>query len=586
MKAHVMCILLAAILASAIKAEGDTDSQPDLKDKNKAAAEAKPHESTQKNTNHDAKHSDSSNKKVKKHKNIVEWLFFKEEDEKNNHQCNPEFIHSYHLYLMTDREENHKNYICPYVKHDCCSFQSQKMVQALWRRISEPRLQRVLTRNLYHIEGILNAMKDILSLFEKNHLPPHAKYSAECLESISELTEYVQQGVVEKFNLMYMMIKKGFNNLYKFKKQFYCAICDKDNVEHIDLTNKLIFFSDDFCTELSKNHKDISWFLNYELKNYFLTIRNYVLCYRDKNYLLVKNLYEFKSNQEMIKTMAQCRDEQDCREYCEGYSFTGLPDMFIGQFEHLAAMKEFLDFNKPDNRGFFDKEEFLNEDEKLQQAKDDEESDRKDESFNNAVKNATEGADASMSKHDFYQQGKALEEVQWDFFKKSFDMHKQRMIRKKMSQIRGKIESEFQAINLKENFLTVQHAKHNLINFMTKIRPDGINPYKRLDLENIYKVNSNLTYFGVEISNTVGELLNLNETNTLKKMVNVTKLMGDDKSSQDSMNQYLESKIFKNMANTKFNMIENPYIEAKDSVSIWKSIIGVFSSIALFVFSF
>ena len=179
-----------------------------------------------------------------------------------------------------------------------------------------------------------------------------------------------------------------------------------------------------------------------------------------------------------------------------------------------------------------------------------------------------------------------MEEVQWDFFKKSFDMHKQRMIRKKMSQIRGKIDSEFQPINLKENFLTVQHAKHNLINFMTKIRPDGMNPYKRLDLENIYKVNSNLTYFGVEISNTVGELLNLNETDTLKKMVNVTKLMGDDKSSQDSMQQYVESKIFKNMADTKFNMIENPYIETKDSMSIMKTFASIFGSMALFVFSF
>lgn len=588
MRITTLYIVLTFFLISVVKLNDDVENTQEIQEiAAKGEENARKHEEGKKSghssdTGNDAqKHT-----KHKKQKNFIEWLFFPEEKDKDTPTCNPEFIHSYHLYLITDREENHKNFLCPYIKKDCCSFQSQKMIQALWKRISEPRLQRVLTRNLFHVESIITSMKQVIELFTQTKLPAHAKYSAECLESIQELTEYVDQGVVEKFNLMFMLIKKGFNNLYKFKKQFYCAICDQDNVENIDLGNKLIFFSEEFCTSLSKDYKDISWFLNYELKNYFTTIRNYVLCYRDKNYLLAKNLYEFRNNHDMITTMAKCRDAQDCRSYCEGYSFTTLQEMFIGQYEQLAAMKEFLDLNKPDNRGFFDKQEILNEDEELQHAKDNEEADRNDERYNKAVEAATGGNTNGGVKKDFYKDGKAVEAVQWDFFKKSFDMHKQRMIRKKMAIIRAKIETEFQPINLKENFLTVKDAKHNLINFLTKIGPKGMNPYDRLDKENIYVVNANLTFFNIDISNTVNELLNLNETDTLKKMVNVTKLMGDDKVATDNMQKYVESKIFKNMTESKFSMVENPYIDIKDSQSIWKSIFKVLGGVVVFIFSF
>lgn len=533
------------------------------------------------------KSSSTPEKKVKeqKSKNFIEWLFFPKEESHDNSQCNPQFIHSYHLFIKNDREEREKNYICPYIKRDCCSFQSQKMIQVLWKRISEPRLQRVLTSRLYHIESVLNDMKNIIELFTKTKLPPHAKYSAECLESIQDLNQYVSQGVIEKFDIMYMMIKKGFNTLYKFKKQFYCSICNNDNVEYFDLGNKLIYFSNNFCGQLSNEFKDISWFLNYELKNYFTTIRNYILCYRDKNYLLANNVYEFKSDQDMIKNMAQCRDKQECSAYCEEYSLTGLPDMFIGQHEHLSAMKNFLDYNKPDNRGFFDKKEIMTEDEELQEAKDEEEADREDMRFKEAVKEATEGKEAEENaKHDFYKDGKPIEQVQWDFFKKSFDMHKQRLVRKKMASIRTKIESEYQPINLKENFLTVKNAKHNIINFMTKIKSRGLNPYHFLDREKIYKVNGHLKFFSVEVSNTVGELLNINETSALKKMVNVTKLMGENKVESDSMQQYIESKIFKNMTETKFSMIENPYIDVGSRVTISKAVFSIICGLIAFVF--
>lgn len=69
-------------------------------------------------------------------------------------------------------------------------------------------------------------MKDLLGLFENAFLPLNEKYSAECLTSMDDMTVFVNTNLSEKLDEMYEAIKKKFNLQYKFKKQFYCNICN------------------------------------------------------------------------------------------------------------------------------------------------------------------------------------------------------------------------------------------------------------------------------------------------------------------------------------------------------------------------
>lgn len=490
--------------------------------------------------------------------------------------CNLELLHSYKLFPINKENEDHTNYLCPYISQDCCSFNSQKMIQVLWVRISQPRLQRVLTKHLFHIESIINHLKDVFDLFVSNELPEHEKYSAECLESINDMHKFIDKNVPEKLDFFYENIKKGFNILYKFKKQFYCEICNQENQEYYNVFDKQVKYSNNFCAGLSGDFKDISWFLNYELIEYYETIRNYILCYKEKNYLLTTELYKFQFDREELRTIAECRDHKMCQKYCNKYSTTDLPEFFIGKEKDLEEMKFFLDHNKPDNRGFFTKDIELTEDQLLEQELDELEMSREDKKFEKAEKEAS-GVDLDEGgKKDFFDDATPSEQVQWELYKNSFDMHRKKMVKKKMAKLRRKVMAEYEEVNVYENFLTMTHSKLNLIEFKTKLEDKGLNPYTYLDKENLFKTNANLTLFNVEISNTVKELQDLNETDIIEKMVNVTKMMNDDPSATQQMQSYIEAKIFKNMTEAKANLIENPYInievEGEGEFSLLKSV--------------
>lgn len=49
----------------------------------------------------------------------------------------------------------------------------------------------------------------------------------------------------------------------------------------------------------------------------------------------------------------------------------------------------------------------------------------------------------------------------------------------------------------------MNNAKIDLDFFNVKLGPKGYNPYEFLDLENLYKVNANLTFYEKPIDNVV-----------------------------------------------------------------------------------
>lgn len=58
-------------------------------------------------------------------------------------------------------------------------------------------------------------MKDLLGLFQTSFLPLSEKYSAECLTSMDEMTEYLESNLGERLDKMYEEIKEKYNILYK-----------------------------------------------------------------------------------------------------------------------------------------------------------------------------------------------------------------------------------------------------------------------------------------------------------------------------------------------------------------------------------
>jgi hypothetical protein len=455
--------------------------------------------------------------------------------------CNDELIHSYRLFPRKDITDDQVNFICPYIKgkDDCCQKNSQNMIQILWGRISKPRLERELTYHLEAIETIINDMKDVMKLFVEGELPQHTEYSAECLDSVNKMSQLHEENFFDSMDYMYNYIKVAFERLFKFKKSFYCFVCDRRNHEYVKVFDKQLIMSNSFCQSLSTDYKDLVYFLNFQLIKQFQTIRNFVLCYREKNYLLVKDVYKFKFDKVEMKKITDCMFENQCSDFCGEYSLTLLKEFFIGKREWLDQMRKFMEANKVDDQGFFDEADVEKEDETVKEHEVEEE----------------------MKKMEFFKpENRTVDQVQWDFWREMFDISKEKMTQKKMASIKRKMKREFDEDMVFQNFINMNKAKIRLDVFNLRNDDYGINLYDHLDMEELYKTNSQLTFFMKPLNNTVGDLLNLDETVILKQMVTVSKYIKDKEQPKD-MVKYIESKIF-DMDKAKSNhLIKDPYIQ-------------------------
>jgi hypothetical protein len=463
--------------------------------------------------------------------------------------CSEELVINYRLYPFENSEIKHENYICPYIKNDCCAFSSQKLIQILWAKLSNPRIQRVLTRNLHHIEVIIKNIQAVLALYENNELPPSEKYSAECLTSLEDMKEFVDGKLHDKLTQMFEDIKLKFSLLYEFKKQFFCHICDQAMHPFLRLFDKQTVYSFQFCNNFSVDFKDVAWFLNYEIIKYFETVRKYIYCYKEKNFLLVEDVQKFEYKRRELKAVSDCRDNDDCQIFCQYYSIGGLHHIFIGDIVDLKKMSTFLEDNKADNRGFIEK------------------IDDKDKVFSEKP---------DISKIDFFQEDgpagikKDIEDIQLDFYEHTYKMYRKKEIKKKMNFIKSKVKEEFEDKLLYQYFIPINDSSVDLDEFQLILREEGINPYLNWENVDMYIINANLTLYDNPVSNAVADLLDLNKTNIVDKMFNTGKLMKEDGNEKD-IRDYIQSKVFRKSEESKFFMIENPYVD----ISRYKAGVGV-----------
>ena len=490
------------------------------------------------------------------------------QDDSEDTSCTNELIHSYRLYPSNEPTLHDPFYICPYLKHSCCSFDSQKMIQILWIRVSQPRLQRILTHNLSSLEFIKTSFESILEVFGKSKLPQNKKYSAECLQSIDDMQDLVDANLIEILKEAFNNVKIAYNHLYKFKRQFYCDICNRDNHPFFNIVNKKLDFSFSFCQKFATDFSPISYFFHVELVQYFTTIKNYVQCYSNKNFLFLQTLDEFKLSGEDKNTIDNCRVNLVCAPFCQRYSLTDLPDFFIGKKEHLDRMVFFLKHHRPDNRGYFISEpdyvkkynEMLLQ-EHLENLRD----------TGSAVDSQDE--DDLNSKMFFeqenlkrdYHPGNAqqIEEALMDIYKNSFQFFRTKFVKTKMISIRKRVAEEYDDKMVRQNFIVSNGANIILDEYRTRLMEEGLDPYLLLDKERIYITNANLTLFTKEISNVVPDLLYLNETKIMDEMIETGKLMQTDSDAKDAIATYIKNKVFDKDSESNQYILENPYIDTR-----------------------
>lgn len=64
-----------------------------------------------------------------------------------------------------------------------------------------------------------------------------------------------------------------------------------------------------FCPIFEVEFKDVAWFLNFEIIKHFETFRNYVLCYKERNFLMIDDIYKFVFDREVLKNISDCREK-------------------------------------------------------------------------------------------------------------------------------------------------------------------------------------------------------------------------------------------------------------------------------------
>lgn len=491
-----------------------------------------------------------------------------EGDASHRDGCTDELVHSYRLYPARDPVLKDPFYICPMIERSCCSFESQKMIQILWIRISQPRLQRVLTHHLASLEFITTSLKSILAVFSKNKLPTNKKYSAECLQSIEDMQGLVDADLPDILDEMFEKVKVAYNNLYKFKRQFYCDICNQHNHPFFNLINKRVDFSIDFCQKFSNDYVPVAHFLNFELIRYFNTIKSYVQCYSSKNFLFLASLDDFRVPTEDKMAIESCREKLVCAPFCQRYSITDLPDIFVGSKENFDRMVFFLKNHKPDSRGYFTSEpdyvkrynEMLLQ-EHLENLRD---TGRPVDSEEETKLNSKMFFEQQNMKRDFTP-GKAveIEKAMMELYRNSFEFFRTKFVRNKMNQIRKRVAEEYDDKMVRQTFLTTTDAAINLEEYKTRLMSEGLDPYLLLDKEKMYTTNANLTLFTKEITNTVADLLYLNETKIMDQMVDTGKLMQTDSNAKEAVASFIKSKIFDTEGSSASYIIENPYLDTK-----------------------
>ena len=72
---------------------------------------------------------------------------------------------------------------------------------------------------------------------------------------------------------------------------------------------------------------------------------------------MIDDLFDFKVDKVEMESIRDCRENNNCIQYCQYYSLTQYPSIYIGNREHLSNIHEFLENNRVDNRGYFLKNE-------------------------------------------------------------------------------------------------------------------------------------------------------------------------------------------------------------------------------------
>jgi len=345
-------------------------------------------------------------------------------------------------------------------------------------------------------------------IFQANFkLPKDGSYTPECLESNSIITELIESGLPDKLNEMLNEVQKSFNTQFKLKKTFYCSICSYKSQQFINTDDHTVQYTFDFCQSFVSQTLKSSVFVIHKIIKYFKTFSQYLTCYINKNDFLTPNLVQMDVDQSKLKILQDCKEDQECLDYCLNYKMTDIPELFIGETAKLRKMQFFLKAFKPNQNGYFiPEDEFnllykkLNEMDEITKLRDSN-SDFDTDAFAQSELLLNRKIEQGMFLYSDNEEKLSIDAQEYKKTKEYIERGKQRKI---MSNIKSDLADAFNSLQQFQLFLTSKEPDVELHKYLTVYGENGLNPFLKMDNIKLEAVNADLTFYTTKQSNVVG----------------------------------------------------------------------------------
>lgn len=248
--------------------------------------------------------------------------------------CNQELIQSY---LLRGRRFSikDKNLTCPSIKNNCCGKLDQQRMFHVVNDIIPPKTEEYLSKmklamgkiKLFH--GYLIKKKGIFAGGDDKKEFCGAKYRK--LKNFNFAKFYTK--IINAIEL----VRGGMNEFYQ---NFFCVICDADNMKFFSVKNKRILVDQLFCRSLLKENKKIIFTFGVLLTKYLQDVQALVDCH---HYLNSFDLEFLRPEKVKIKDdLMVCLNRlggkmfmKSCRDICENLSLSKINPIIEGDFNFL-----------------------------------------------------------------------------------------------------------------------------------------------------------------------------------------------------------------------------------------------------------
>lgn len=268
----------------------------------------------------------------------------------HNNTCNPGILDTYNLEIVLEPVDT-ENYICPGIKHNCCTAESQHKIFQHWIQGHErDRLLHVYKTFIATFSLLFDDFKLVEQMANLVLTQKAPDAVTNCGEMASSIKEMSASGLKEQ---VINLAKKAYRFLYDSRRGFYCALCDADAHQHFNTLDGAIHISYGFCSSLIK--ETMGWYtFQYKYFNKIARLYGHFMSTCETNGVydathILKYSLKFFNQEDIIHDIDTCSNNLNdnsalgiCHSYCEQFNPTTFSHLFEGQFEDLLGFRIWL----------------------------------------------------------------------------------------------------------------------------------------------------------------------------------------------------------------------------------------------------